>query len=184
MRRNLTEQAPKSSPSRRAHQKISAQKTRAIGRAYCTVCGAEVGRSHSEPRYFAVSPAGPSEPGASPRGRTSARKKPHVNRWLAQSGRFRNPLIIRGSRQSSRVRLGPPPRLVFLSPGEIKRTSGSRIEPVLDDESAKSAVFQRSVVSHQRGLVLDRGTRDHQIKVALLPAVNDRPRRSAPEACR
>src|SRR5665811_1217624 len=53
-------------------------------------------------------------------------------------------------------------------PWEIKRTSGSRIEPVLDDESANSAVLQRSVVGHQRGLVLDRGTRDHQIKVALL----------------
>jgi hypothetical protein len=53
--------------------------------------------------------------------------------------------------------------------GEIKRISGSRIEPVLDDESANSAVFQRSVVSHQRGLVPDRRTRDHQIKVALLP---------------
>jgi hypothetical protein len=70
---------------------------------------------------------------------------------------------------SSCVRVGLPPRLVFLSPGEIKRTSGSRIEPVLDDESANSAVFQRSVVSHQRGLVPDRRTRDHQIKVALLP---------------
>ena len=32
------------------------------------------------------------------------------------------------------------------------RIGARRIEPVLNDESANSAVFQRSVVSHQRGL--------------------------------
>jgi len=48
---------------------------------------------------------------------------------------------------SSRVRLGPPQRLIFLSPWEIKRTSGSRIEPVLDDEYCNIAVSQRSVVT-------------------------------------
>src|SRR5450755_3251893 len=47
---------------------------------------------------------------------------------------------------------------------ETERTSGSRIEPVLDDESTYRAGFQCRVVGHQRGLVLDRGTRDHQIK--------------------
>ena len=75
-------------------------------------------------------------------------KKPYVNRWLAQLGRFRNPLIVRGSRQVHVFGSDRHTVCSFLSPGDIKRTSGSRIEPVLDDESANSAVFQRSVVVH------------------------------------
>jgi hypothetical protein len=47
-------------------------------------------------RVSPESQRGPSEPGAE---RMNARKKPYVNRWLAQLGRFRDALIIRGSQQ-------------------------------------------------------------------------------------
>ena len=41
----------------------------------------------------------PSETGPNCRGRTTAHRKPYVNGWLAQLERFRDALIIRGSRQ-------------------------------------------------------------------------------------
>ncbi len=57
----------------------------------------------------------------------------------------------------------------WAAPGSDEPTSGRLVQPVLDDEPTDSAVFQRAIVSHQRGLMLDRRTRDQQIKVALLP---------------
>ena len=99
--------------------------------------------------------------------RMNARKKPYVSRWLAQLGRFRDALIIRGSQQ---VTSSAPTATPFGLPVALgdQTNIGSRIEPVLDDESANSAVFQCRVVGHQRSLVLDRGTRDHQIKVTRM----------------
>jgi len=47
--------------------------------------------------------------------RRTARKKPYVNRRLAQLGRFRNPLIVRGARQVHVFRAGLPPNVANLS---------------------------------------------------------------------
>ncbi|HEY0467815.1 MAG TPA: hypothetical protein VGC79_26625 [Polyangiaceae bacterium] len=74
------------------------------------------------------------------------------------------------------VNVAPDPKIARLSADWnvfvsdwFKLGSEFRLEPILHDKSAYRTVLQRTVIGHQRSLVLDSGTRDHQIKVALLP---------------